>query len=226
MARTPDWIAVPIREWPGDPNPEPQPHPFRYKPHPEYHGTRPGVSWSKTTDLLARELDELDATNIVLQLWLTNPDHEIRNDGWIRADARPRLPGVILQFDSRYGFQSYAVDTFDDWQANVYAIAVALEDLRRISRYGVAPRGEQYQGFGRLPPAGGSTATLSAHEAAGIVLNAPGAVDPDAVGFDALKEAARNRVRETHPDAGGTPDAFDRVMKARQRLSAHFGARV
>jgi hypothetical protein len=39
------------------------------------------------------------------------------------------------------------------WQANVRAIALALEALRAVDRYGVTKRGEQYQGWTALPAA-------------------------------------------------------------------------
>jgi hypothetical protein len=62
---------------------------------------------------------------------------DLRRDGMLKADARPRPP-VILSFLDREGQrQAYPCDTYAWWEDNLHAIAVVLEDLRRAERYGV-----------------------------------------------------------------------------------------
>jgi hypothetical protein len=38
------------------------------------------------------------------------------------------------------------------WQDNLRAVALGLEALRRVERYGIAQRGEQYAGWRRADP--------------------------------------------------------------------------
>ena len=72
----------------------------------------------------------------------------IRTDGLPYANARYGTnPGVIVSFDSRHGPLRYATDAFTEWQDNLRAIALSLEALRAVDRYGVTRRGEQYTGW-------------------------------------------------------------------------------
>jgi hypothetical protein len=152
--------------------------------------------------LLERELRALRAKNIVIQAAVT--DQDIRNDGWLRANARPEHPGVILTFDSRHGPLSYPCDAFNDWQANVRAIALALEALRKVDRYGVTKRGEQYTGWKALPAAGRSSADLKSR------------------GHGLIREhgSVREALFATHPDHGGSADDFQAVQAARARAGS------
>ncbi len=118
------------------------------------------VTWSACTDLLYRELDFLDASDLVIECDVREQD--LRLDGTLRANARAASPAVRIAFESNVGPLTYATDEFrrpswrrggmqEDWQHNVYAIAKSLEALRLVDRYGVTKRGEQYTGFKALP---------------------------------------------------------------------------
>lgn len=50
----------------------------------------------------------------------------------------------------------YATDCCDFWQHNVRSIALGLEALRAVDRYGISRRGEQYAGFRAALTAGAS----------------------------------------------------------------------
>lgn len=223
-----EWKVVPIQQWPGERTEERRSHPFRKTVSSRWGGgtrTVPEVDWSSTTELLERELRMIEAENIVLQMAVT--DRMVRLDGWIRADARPAHPGVILTFDSIHGPLSYPCDTFDDWQANVRAIALALEALRKVNRYGVSRRGEQYRGWKQLPAAGQSTTTLTARTAAAILATMGGApaTDPDTILEDPelATRLHRRALRTVHPDAGGSAKDFHRLQEAKGVLDAHHG---
>lgn len=120
------------------------------------------AAWSQTLNDLGRELDYLDASDVVLELDV-RPDR-IRRDGMLYADAKVGHPGVRISFQSKHGDLSYTCDTYEaryygqmpDWQANVRAIVLTLESLRAVDRYG-ATKGEQYAGFKALPSGSGST---------------------------------------------------------------------
>lgn len=159
------------------------------------HFTHPfRAAYSDTLDLLGRELDKLGAHAVVIQLALD--EGEIRNDGLPRAHARPRHPGVIVSFESKHGPLRYGTDAFPDWQANLRAIALGLEALRRVERYGIGKRGEQYQGWKRLE-AGGESLRARGHR---LIVDHGGVVE-------ALKA--------THPDRGGDAEEFRAVQAAR-----------
>ena len=105
--------------------------------------------WLDTRDLLLREVKALRGRDLVLELDVT--EGQIRLDGQVRADARPTTPAVRVAFESKHGPLTYATDKFWHWQDNVRAIALGLESLRRVDRYGITERGEQYTGFKALP---------------------------------------------------------------------------
>jgi hypothetical protein len=96
-----------------------------------------------------------------------------------------------------------------------------------VDRYGVSKRGEQYTGWGQLPPAGGSTATMTARTAAEIL------VDVEGLGGDAgdvlddrqaYRDTYRLAAKACHPDRhGGDTQRFQLLQQARAVLERHHG---
>lgn len=175
------------------------------------------ANWSKTLQLLDRELAALGASDVVFQLDMSERD--IRVDGYPRANARPSSPAVILSFKSRHGWLRYQCDAFEGgaegWQDNVRAIALGLEALRQVERYGITKRGEQYTGWKALPDS-----TMSRYEAQVTILQmaeivAPGQEIP--MGHD-LTAAYRRAAKKAHPDAGGSREAWDELQRAKAVL--------
>lgn len=134
----------PLTDWRGERTPayERKAHNFS-RPTNSYR--RQDIPWSETLVLLDRELGFLNAEAIVLQVQVTERD--IRLDGQLRADARPSDPAVRLLFDSKHGPLTYQCDRFASWQDNARAIALGLEALRKVERYGITEHGEQYKGW-------------------------------------------------------------------------------
>ncbi len=104
---------------------------------------------SDTMALLEREVSHLGARTAILEA--DCDASEIRLDGQFRANARMRGPGIVLRIESKHGPLTYPCDTFSEWQDNLRAIALALEALRKVDRYGVSSSGEQYRGWLGLP---------------------------------------------------------------------------
>lgn len=221
----------PISTWPGERTPDTRRkrHPFRRTTAGSGSWSRTDVPWSDTVSLLERELRALGASLVVIEADFG--EHQLRNDGWPYANARPASPAVILSFNSRHGPLRYPCDTFTDWQANVRAIALALEALRKVDRYGVTKRGEQYTGWRKLPPQGGSTPTMDVHAAAVFMVAAEGrGGDPDDLidapqqdAREAIERTYRNAAKRLHPDAGGSTREFQTLGEARVALLAHHG---
>ena len=141
----------------------------------------------------------LEGGLVVVQMALR--ENQIRRDGFPRSEARPEHPGVILAFESKFGPLKYATDRFTKWEDNIRAIALGLEALRAVDRYGITKRGEQYSGWKQL--------------------TAGPASDPDLVarGRQVIAEhggSVRAALKATHPDAGGNEDDFKAVSAANE----------
>lgn len=187
-------------------------------------------TYGATLGLLDHELDMLNASHPVLMLDVTEDD--LRLDGSVRANANPSSPRVILAFDTPNGPLKFPCDRFTDWRANVRAIALGLQALRRVERYGITQHGEQYTGWKQLPP---SAIALGAHpmsreEAAELLVRTAGeswhggdvqdAID--ALLHDTkllLPDVFRYAAKLAHPDQGGNEEAFKRVGQARDLLA-------
>lgn len=169
------------------------------------------AGWPATLELLERELRHLgvypgDQVTIEAgyQTW------EIRQDGMPRANAKPNDPAVIVSFQSNHGPLRYGCDTYRRHEANVRAIALALEALRAVDRYGVLKRGEQYVGNQGLPAIGETSMTT--HEARAFI-NAQAA--GTATGPD-LQAAYRAAAKRLNPDVpGGDRALWDQLQRAK-----------
>lgn len=159
------------------------------------------ADWSSTLHLLERELEHLGASYAIIELAI--PPSGIRLDGWPKAEARASHPGVVLSFDSQHGDLRYGTDKYPTWQANVRAIALGLEALRKVERYGIAQRAQQYTGWAQLPESSTTMTVVEAEE----TLEAWG--------------GEKRALMRTHPDTrdeGVSDEDFRRVQQAREVL--------
>lgn len=209
------------------------------------HANRPSspfrAAYSDTLDVLDREIRALGGTDAFLQVVAS--DRDLRLDGQLRADARVEHPGVILTLETkkrgtlvfstdRYQAAAWRRERQAGWQANLRAIALGLEALRTVERYGIAETGQQYAGYREL---GSGTAlgpatvveTITVDEAARLL--AEHAFDEPDAWQDVLARgpdaAYRIAAKRHHPDAGGDPDVFRRLTLARNLL-ANVGGRA
>lgn len=153
------------------------------------------AAWSDTLSLLEHELGLLRADNVVLGAGFA--DRDLRMDGMPRTSAHaPSHPGIELSFTSPHGRLVYATDTCVNWRHNVRSIALGLQALRAVDRFGITRRGEQYAGWAQLTTA-----------------------NPDRVdrGRDLVVRHGdvRTALKATHPDHGGDPDDFVAVQAYR-----------
>lgn len=166
--------------------------------------------WSSTVELLARELRHLEADQIVVELALR--DRDLRVDGMPRADARLEHDAVRISFTSKWGPLVYETGEYDGvpwrripgWQCNLRAIALSMEALRAVDRYGVSKRGEQYRGWRALP--------MHATDPADFI-SSPAIAREFLAQWDG---DIRRAIRETHPDHGGDENEFRKVIRARE----------
>jgi hypothetical protein len=165
----------------------------------------------------------LGARNVVLQIDVREQD--LRLDGELRANARPQGPRVALAFDSQHGPLRYYCDRWRDWQANLRGITLGLEAQRKLERYGITSRGEQYTGWKALSAGIAMGPAAMTVEQAAIFLSREhedGGSEQwanDIIcdrGFrDDLYRAAAKRL---HPDHGGDEAMFKRLVEAKAVL--------
>lgn len=199
--------------------------------------TRPSspftAEYRQTLGLLGRELNHLGTREATLQVDATERD--CRLDGRLRSDAKVNHPGVILTIETRaHGAQVYATDRFagsyatPGWKLNLRAIALGLEALRKVERYGIAERGQQYAGYREIGTGIALGAGMTLEDAARLLSTATMDTVGEAV-EDILRRpsSARGLWREAaktqHPDVGGDPELFRQLTAARDLLEAHVG---
>lgn len=220
------YVFQPIGVWPED---------WR-DPNREREYSRFEATYTQTLSLLRRELNCLDVDECVIQVDARSS--QIRRDGMMLANAKVEHPGVIVRFETeRFGTLVYATDRFvgsysrPAWQENLRAIALGLEALRKVERYGIAERGQQYAGYKELgsgiPLGAQQESSMSAEQAAKFMLDCAGMLkltsiselleDPEIADF-AYKRAAKR----SHPDVGGDTETFKRLNEARRVVAMAY----
>jgi hypothetical protein len=206
----------PLSKWPEKDTEERKNAPFK-------------ATWSATLDLLRYELDKLSARNITLKT-MHAPD-DFRIDGKLRSDTRaPDHPGVVLTFEkfegwseerqqSEYTEMRLPCDTFGYWKDNVRAVALALEALRKIDRYGVKS-GSQYAGFKALPAADFAV-EMTPELAADFIAKAAGMGNVPAIATSIIQNTVfgesvyKTAAKLLHPDRkGGSGEEFKKLESA------------
>lgn len=213
-------IARPLSGWPG----------ARTPPHKQRRAAF-RAKWSDTVQLLEAELDAIGARDVVLELDIT--DRDISASGWVRATAVPRTAGAILSFrHPQAGPLRYPCDRFNDWQDNVRAIALGLEALRKLDRYGITSHAEQYTGWRALPSSNGQWSPTPAAAARFLADFTEGdsVSDEFRAGVarsilerqDVFRLARAAALKKAHPDAGGSATTFHAVTDAIAALESKF----
>jgi hypothetical protein len=185
------------------------------------------ATWQDTLNRLFDEVDWLGGAGpVVIQADLEEKD--LRLDGGLRANAKVGdFPGVIVSFDSRFGPLRYATDMhvagwnwkrMKSWQHNVRAVALALESLRAVDRYGVSKRGQQYTGWRAIAAPAPTFASadeafrwMRKYAADELNLVIEGDLTP--------KKLYRAMAMKMHPDQGHPRADWDRLDEARRMLT-------
>lgn len=224
----------PLDRWPGELTRDRTYSPFR-------------GAYSDTREKLAREVGHLihpdmERTHTIYRceavIEVAVPEGVIRQDGNMRADVAARNfehPGVVVSFEGTDGPLQFACDRFitggqlevGAWKANLRAIALGLEALRKVQRYGMGRGHEQYRGFQALGSgvAMGPVQQMSKAEAVRILLDygrLDGTIDmeyDDVADYpDVINSLYRNAAKGAHPDQGGDEQHFRMITEARDRL--------
>jgi hypothetical protein len=151
--------------------------------------------YGKTLDLLDRELSHMGAVDVIIQAGFSADS--IRLDGWPRGKAIPMHPACSLQFRTGKETLTFRAILYDRFEDNLRAIALSLEALRVVDRYGVV-EGQQYAGFKRLAPPAPTDFIMTYG-------------DGNTRDVEAIYRAAARRL---HPDHGGSHEAFVAMQQA------------
>lgn len=199
----------------------------RFRPMPKWERT-PGLLWrvahfktpyNKTLDKLEYEVRHLKGSDIRIEAGYSSEN--IRNDGWPRGAARPSHPGAVLYFESRNGSLCFPCGTYERFEDNLHAIALTLECLRAVDRYGVTVGNEQYRGFASLPPASSQMTVEGAAQFISDLI--PNFSSNVIIESKASCEAAyKQAARRLHPDVtGGESERFLKLQEAKLVLQTH-----
>lgn len=138
MARRPEVIYRTIDAWPDAETPASErKSSYTFK-----------ASLSDTQAMLRDEAQRIGASDLIVEV-VGDSELFYRDGTGIRSDRAHRVKHVgcvVHLVGSRFGDLRYACDTFGKWEANLRAVALGLEALRKVERYGIARRGEQYAG--------------------------------------------------------------------------------
>jgi hypothetical protein len=155
-------------------------------------------TWDATLDKLELEISRVDGDDVVIGV-VASAD-AISMSGALRYRSKVTYPGAEVSFFKGAGRVTFHTDAYGSLQSNLRAIALGLEALRAVDRYGITSSGEQYAGFAALGPGGPDP------------LRGKRLVDE----YGSIAEA----LKKTHPDQGGSAAAFADVQAYRQSIGA------
>ncbi|RYX79923.1 hypothetical protein EON83_30740, partial [bacterium] len=114
------------------------PHP----PHEKRRTMSASVKYDVTLNDIVVRLLELAATQV--SIGLDFDESQMRPDGWPRANAVSKSPGVLLLVECRYGPLLLTCDTYNHWLHNLNALAQLLNNIRQASTHDIVPSTELY----------------------------------------------------------------------------------
>lgn len=156
-------------------------------------------------------LDELRGWDGVTDVQLdSGAEHQKKNPNKPYARASFEDPGVVVYFTKDGEQMAAACDRWDNPRDNAQDLYRYLNETRMQELRGTVTAESEYQKL-RLPSGDGDAivAQRPDHE----VLE----VDPDASPA-VIKAAAREKMKEHHPDHGGDPEMLRRAKEARDSL--------
>lgn len=114
-------------------------------------GFRGRVTWTKAVNTLRYELERVGATDVVVEAGYKL--NQVRNDGWPYGSDKPEHGQVQVSF-KRNGKtpMAFFCGGWTAFEYNLHMIALTLERLRAVERYGCVQGEEQYKGWAKLPP--------------------------------------------------------------------------
>lgn len=147
--------------------------------------------------------------------WLLSSNLRMRQDGLpYSQQARVEDPGIAVYFKLKGRDHSLACDRWATPEHNLRAIVLHIQALRAQERWGVGTLEQAFAGYAALPPAAQERPARAWHEVLGV---------PATAAREGVKQAWRQLVKQHHPDAGGSVEAFKEVQAAWEEYSRLSG---
>jgi hypothetical protein len=133
---------------------------------------------------------------------------QLRIDGQpASGQSQPSDPAVAVYFDlPKLKGRAIACDTYTRVECNMWAIAMAIDGLRRVDRYHVGQGDEQFVGYAALPE---PTSSKQWWQVLGFA-------SPN-VSENEIQSAWRSLAFEAHPDRGGSDARMAEINVAREQ---------
>lgn len=174
--------------------------------------SRFGTYWKKPSVALARDVVIMELKRAGVGDWnvVISTNLPLRRDGMPYSNQKePDDTGAAVYWKDRKGKQLVlACDKYDTVGDNLYAIGKTIEATRGIERWGSVTAEQAFAGYARLQEKTGP----SCWEILGIA--EPGTVSYP-ITEPMILRAYRERATKTHPDHGGSHEAFAAVVAAK-----------
>lgn len=181
------------------------------------------ANWSKAFEKLRYELARIKAERVVVEAGYR--PHQVRADGWPYSSAKPEHAQIRVSFTKDGVPISFFFGGWSEPEMNAYMIALTLERLRAVDRYGCTQAGEQYRGWAQLPAGGGiAVAEWASVEDAMRFLSKVADGEIHSTLAQDLPRIYREAARKAHSDAGGGDEQMAKVNRARDFVKKHGGA--
>jgi hypothetical protein len=157
--------------------------------------------WDDTLAKLEQEIEAKGGSDVVIGI--VCDESQISLSGSLKAGGRTavRHPGAEVSFELESGQRiTFHTDAYATLTHNLRAVAMGLEALRAVDRYGITSGGEQYAGFAQLSPGGPDS------DRGRLLVEAHGTI--------------AKALKATHPDHGGDPKQFADVQAYRTAVGA------
>ncbi|QLG62220.1 J domain-containing protein [Halorarum salinum] len=166
------------------------------------------VSLHDAVEDLAKEMGRLDVDDWRLS---TAMDHQTRNPNYPYANQpEPDDPGVVLRWSMDGDQFAVACDWYNRVRDNLRSVGLYVAEKRKMGTRPVTT-GETEFANARLPPGDDEESAVPVTPSPHSVLGVDRGADDEEV-----NAAARELLKEHHPDHGGERQAFMRVKWARE----------
>lgn len=158
----------------------------------------PHLTIRAAAEQLVHELEQMEATTPIITTSI-----DIKPDGmpYARKPRRDEDLGVAVYFNWEGAPRVMACDAWDKVQHNIRALAHSIGAMRGLDRWGCSEiLTRSFQGFAALPePDDHWSAVLGVGRTAST---------------DEIEAAFRRRIKQAHPDAGGSAEEAARLNQA------------
>lgn len=161
------------------------------------------VTFGTALNRLLRELRLMGVEDHAITI---SSDVPLRADGFPRADrGEPQDPGIAVYFKFDGRDLSFACDSYKTTRDNLRALALTIEALRGIQRWGASDLMDRaFRGFAALP----ERATSPWKETLGFKTD-------EKITVEKIETRFRDLVKKHHPDYGGNEETFRQIVEAR-----------